>query len=86
MLEIKISLYMCMEGKKKEKGGGRQEIILVNYLVKTSVGMLEVDFSAYVEGRKEEDNSCGLCIIDTDFCVYISTNLLIHTWTFPFFF
>jgi len=34
---------------------------------------------------KEEDNSCGLCIIDTDFCVYISTNLLIHTWPFPFF-
>ena len=85
MLEIKISLYMCMEGKKKEKVGGRQEIILVNYLVKISVGMLEVDFSAYVEGRKEEDNSCGLCIIDTDFCVYISTNLLIHTWPFPFF-
>ena len=39
MLEISISLYMCLEGKKKEKGG-RQEIILVNYLVKISVGML----------------------------------------------
>ena len=86
MLEIKISLYMCMEGKQKEKVGGRQEIIFVNYLVKISVGMLEVDFSAYVEGKKEEDNSCVLCITDTDFCVYISTDLLIHTWPFPIFF
>jgi len=39
MLEISVSLYMCLEGKKKEKGG-RQEIILVNYLVKISLGML----------------------------------------------
>ena len=40
MLEISISLYMCLEEKKKEKGGGSQEIILVNYLVKISLGML----------------------------------------------
>ena len=33
---------------------------------------------------KEGDNSCGLCIIDTDFYVYISTNLLIHTRSFHF--
>ena len=61
-----------MEGKKKEKkGGGRQEIILVNYLVKISVGMLETDFSTHVEGRKEREL---LWITDTDFCAHISTS------------
>ena len=72
--------------KEEEKVGGGQEIILVNYLVKISVGMLEIPISVHTwkEGRKE--NSCGLCITDTYLCVYISTNLLIHTWPFPFFF
>ena len=58
----------------------------MNYLVKISVGMLEIPISVHTwkEGRKE--NSCGLCITDTDFCVHISTDLLIHTWPFPFFF
>ena len=51
MLEISISLYMCLEGKKKEKGG-RQEIILVNYLVKISVGMLEISVHVWKEGRR----------------------------------
>ena len=72
--------------KEEEKVGGGQEIILVNYLVKISVSILEIDFSAYVERKKEENNSCGSCITDTYFCVYISTNLLINTWPFPFFF
>ena len=72
--------------KEEEKVGGGQEIILVNYLVKISVIILEIDFSADVERKKEENNSCGSSITDTDFCAYISTNLLIHTWPFPFFF
>ena len=69
MLEISIFLSMCLE-EKKEKGGRRQ-IILVNYLVKISVGMLETDFSTHVEGRKEREL---LWITDTDFCAHISTS------------
>ena len=45
-----FSVYV--HGRKDERKGGRQEIIPVNYLVKISVGMLEIDFSAYVEGRR----------------------------------
>ena len=32
------------------------------------------------------DNPCGLSITNTDFHVYISTDLLIHPWLFPFLF
>ena len=46
----------------------------------------DTDFSAYVEGRKKRENSCGLCITDTDFYLYINTNLLIHIWPIPFIF
>ena len=41
------------------------------------------------EGQKARregggDYPCELPITDTDFCVYISTDLLIHPWTFRF--
>ena len=48
--------------------------------------MLEIEFSAYVEGKKEGDNFSRLSITTTDFCLYVSTDLLIHPWPFPFFF
>ena len=76
MLEIKISLYMCMEGKKKEKkGGGRQEIILVNYLVKISEGMLEIQISVHMwkGGRKERT------LVDYVLQILISVYTLILT-------
>ena len=75
MLEIKISLYMCMEGKKKEKGGGRQEIILVNYLVKISEGMLETHISVHMwkEGRRERT------LVDYVLQILISVYTLIPT-------
>ena len=54
MIGIKISLYMCMEGKKKDKKeGGRQEIILVNHLVKISVSMLEIQISVHMWKERE---------------------------------
>ena len=46
----------------------------------------ERDFSPSVEGRKEGDNPCELSITDTDLCGYVSTDILIHTYSFPFFF
>ena len=46
----------------------------------------DTDFSAYVEGMKEGDNFSRLSITTTDFCLYVSTNLLIHPWPFPFLF
>ena len=59
---------------------------LVDYLIQIyiSVGMLEIEFSAYVEGKKEGDNFSRLSITTTDFCLYVSTDLLIHPWPFPF--
>ena len=38
------------------------------------------------EIRKEGDNPCGLPITDTAFWVYVSINLLFHSWRFLFFF
>ena len=31
----------------------------------------DTDFSAYMKGRKEGDNLCGLSITGTDFCVWL---------------
>ena len=76
MLEIKISLYMCMEGKKKEKKeGGRQEITLVNYLVKISEGMVETQISVHMwkEERKERT------LVDYVLQILISVYTLIPT-------
>ena len=40
-------------GKKDKKEGGRQEIILVNHLVKISVSMLEIHISVHMwKGRE----------------------------------
>ena len=38
------------------------------------------------EGRKEEDNPCGLPISDTGFYVDVSLEILIHSRSFTFFF
>ena len=46
--------------------------------------MLEIEFSAYVEGKKEGDNFSRLSITTTDFCLYVSTDLLIHPGPFSF--
>ena len=46
----------------------------------------DTEFSAYVEGKKEGDNLSRLSITTTDFCLYVSTDLLIHPWPFFFFF
>ena len=35
-------------------------------------------------GRKERENSSGLSIIDTDFYVYLSPDVLIHPYSFTF--
>ena len=64
---------MCMEGKKKEKVGGGQEIILVNYLVKISVSILEIDFSAYVERKKK------IILVDYVLQILISVYTLVPT-------
>ena len=48
--------FVYMHGRKEErKEGRRQEIILVNYLVKISEGMLEIQISVHMwkEGRRE---------------------------------
>ena len=47
--------FVYMHGRKERKEGRRQEIILVNYLVKISEGMLEIQISVdmWKEGRKE---------------------------------
>ena len=88
MLEIKISLYMCMEGKKERKEGRRKTGDNPCELPSKDFWryVRDTHFSAYVEGRKERENSCGLCITDTDFCLYINTDLLIHIWPIPFIF
>ena len=80
MLEISVSLYMCLEGKKKEKGG-RQEIILVNYLVKISEGMVETQISVHMwkEERKERT------LVDYVLQILISVYTLVSAWPFPFF-
>ena len=46
MLEISIFVYMCMEGRME----GRQEIILVDYLIQilTSLGMLETKITVHM--------------------------------------
>ena len=46
----------------------------------------DTEFSAYVEGKKEGDNLSRLSITTTDFCLYVSTDLLIHPWPVCFFF
>lgn len=76
-------LYMCNKVWKKERQGGRQEIILVNHLVKISVGMLEIHH-AHVEGRKERELLWIMYDRYRFLCIHY-TNLLIHTWPFFFF-
>ena len=73
MLEISIFLSMCLE-EKKEKGGRRQ-IILVNYLVKISEGMLEIQISVHMwkGGRKERT------LVDYVLQILISVYTLILT-------
>ena len=46
MLEISIFVYMCMEGRME----GRQEIILVDYLIQilTSLCMLETKITVHM--------------------------------------
>ena len=46
----------------------------------------DTEFSAYVEGKKEGDNLSRLSITTTDFCLYVSTDLLFHPWPVCFFF
>ena len=67
--------FVYMHGRKERKEGRRQEIILVNYLVKISEGMLEIQISVHMwkEGRKERT------LVDYVLQILISVFTLIPT-------
>ena len=66
---------------------GRKEIMILNYLlqIEISLYMLEIQISVYIwrkEGKK--DNPSELSITDPDFCVYVSSDVIIHPCSFTF--
>lgn len=70
---------MCMVGRRE---AGHKPCRLPN-TDRISVGMLEIQTLVLVEGRKEI--IFRLSITTTDFCLYVSTDLLIHPWPIFFF-
>lgn len=89
MLEINISVYRCInkriEGRKEAR---KQAKILVDCGTDSCGCGWATDFRfsttdfAYLEVRME---NYELCITDTDFCGFVSTDILIHTYGFLFF-
>ena len=76
-----------VKGRKEERNQGRKAEDKSCGLTRTDIDFWIYvgyeDFSAYVKGRKERrkeggDNPCELPITDTDFRVYVSTDLLNH--------
>jgi len=74
MLEIKITVHMSKEGDNHFGFS----ITDRNF----SVYVRDTNFCVCLEGKKE--NPSKLSIADTDFCVYVSPDLLIHTFSFTF--
>ena len=66
---------------------GRKETMILDYLlqIEISLYMLEIQISVYIwrkEGKK--NNPSELSITDPDFCVYVSSDVIIHPSSFTF--